>query len=236
MSFICPVASSLDPTELTQTYSNEGKQLLPSTISPASDRDSTGLLKQEVVKSWIQSLERTNVLPSVQAYATDGAGYVKRVRALLENAKTEYCFYDARYRSSLQRLFTAIRQAYFANTAESQQIVQRYLGLSKELNRKVNDLVQIMNVMTEKMLASSNTLQGEIKAFNDRIQAQRDKLQEQNRVIQSNEATMKLQKEMVNYTEEKARYSDNLLSLYSFLNVVALGLLVYLYRASDSYE
>jgi hypothetical protein len=38
---------------------------------------------------------------------------------------------------------------------------------------------------------------------------------------------------MVKYSEEKARYTDNLLKLYSFLNVVALGLLVYVYRASE---
>jgi hypothetical protein len=50
----------------------------------------------------------------------------------------------------------------------------------------------------------------------------------------SNEASTKLKKEMVKYTEEKGRYSDNLLRLYSFLNMVALGLLVYVYRASKN--
>jgi hypothetical protein len=37
---------------------------------------------------------------------------------------------------------------------------------------------------------------------------------------------------MVKYSEEKARYSDNLLKMYSFLNVVALGLLIYVYKAA----
>ena len=38
---------------------------------------------------------------------------------------------------------------------------------------------------------------------------------------------------MVKYSEEKARHTDNLLKLYSFLNVVALGLLVYIYKAAN---
>jgi len=38
---------------------------------------------------------------------------------------------------------------------------------------------------------------------------------------------------MVKFSEEKNRYSANLLKLYSFLNVVALGLLVYVYKAAE---
>ena len=37
---------------------------------------------------------------------------------------------------------------------------------------------------------------------------------------------------MVKYTEEKARYTDNLLKMYSVLNIVALGLLVYVYKSA----
>ena len=86
--------------------------------------------------------------------------------------------------------------------------------------------------MTKKMMASSDTLRKEIEEFNKNLRLKRDKLEEQNRVIQSNEATMRLQKAMVSYTEEKGRYSDNLLKMYSFLNIVALGLLIYVYKAA----
>ena len=81
-------------------------------------------------------------------------------------------------------------------------------------------------------MKSSDTLQDEIAAFNTRLKSQRDKLQEQNTIIQSNEASMRLKKEMVKYSEEKAQYSNNLLKMYSFLNIVALGLLVYVYKAA----
>ena len=65
-----------------------------------------------------------------------------------------------------------------------------------------------------------------------KVQELQKKLAEQNAVLNSSEATMQLNKQMVKYTEEKARRSNNLLQLYGFLNVVVLGLLVYVYRAA----
>jgi hypothetical protein len=82
------------------------------------------------------------------------------------------------------------------------------------------------------MLNTSNSLQKEITEYNDKIQKQRSKLDYQNNIISSNEAATKIRKEMIKYTEERANYSDNLLKLYSFLNIITLGLLVYVYKAS----
>ena len=82
-------------------------------------------------------------------------------------------------------------------------------------------------------MLSSERFKKEIDAFNKQIQELKNKLSQQSAIIMSNESTTKLRKEMVKYTEEKGRYSDNLLKLYSFLNIVALGLLVYVYKASN---
>ena len=79
---------------------------------------------------------------------------------------------------------------------------------------------------------SSSELKDDITRFTRELKDAKEKLEKQNDIIQSNEATMRIKKEMVKYTEEKARYSDNLLKMYSFLNVVALGLLVYVYKAA----
>jgi hypothetical protein len=42
---------------------------------------------------------------------------------------------------------------------------------------------------------------------------------------------MVLQKEMEAYSRQKAQYHNNMLALYSFLNITALGLLFYVYRS-----
>ena len=228
MAFKCPVESNIAPNQLNAEFTGE-KKLLPSSIL-STDRDETGMLKSAMLSDWIRRLENTGTVPNPKT--STSASYVTKVRQLLEGAKSEYCFYDSRYRASLQYLFTGIRNAAGNNTDETKQVVESRLATSQTLNRKVNDMVQIMNKITEKMMTSSDTLQKEIEEFNKNLRKKRDQLEEQNKLIQSNEATMRLQKEMVKYSEEKAAYSDNLLKLYSFLNIVALGLLIYVYKAA----
>ena len=65
-----------------------------------------------------------------------------------------------------------------------------------------------------------------------KIEDEKQKLVHQHKMISSDEAASNLSKEMVKYTEQKARYTDNLLSVYSVLNIVALGLLVYVFRST----
>ena len=228
MSFTCPVETNLSPNQLTADFPGE-KRLLPSSILP-TDRNGEGMLTATMLSDWVGRLEGSGLLPVLKG--TTPSAYTAKVSALLHSAKQEYCFYDSRYRASLQYLFTAIRNATTNNTAEAKQVIDTRLQTTQTLNRKVNDIIQIMNAITDKMMKSSTTLQSEIEQFNKRLREQRDKLEEQNKIIQSNEAAMRLQKEMVKYSQEKARYSDNLLKMYSFLNIVALGLLVYVYKAA----
>lgn len=232
MAFTCPVESSLSPQQLTATFSGDNT-LLPSSIQSA-DRDGNGMLKSSMLSDWLSRLESSGILPS--AKTSTAPTYVSKVNALLSNAQKEYCFYDSRYRASLQYLFTGIRNAAQNNSAEAKQVIDTRLLTTQTLNRKVNDFIQIMNAITEKMMKSSSTLQQEISDFNTKLRSQRDKLEEQNTIIQSNEAAMRLEKEMVRYSEEKARYSDNLLKMYSFLNIIALGLLIYVYKAAGDSE
>ena len=95
----------------------------------------------------------------------------------------------------------------------------------------MNDLTQIINGVTEDMLASTSGLEEKIKAFDRQNREHQIKLREQNKIITSSQATTELNKQMVKFTEQKAKYSNNLLGMYSFLNIVALGLLVYVYKS-----
>jgi hypothetical protein len=196
-----------------------------------SDREGNGMLKNTTVNGIITSLSKSGVIPA-QNYK-DMNVFISKQKELLKNTQDEYCFYYARYRYALEKLLSVIRQGYMNNTADTQRAVQKYLGLTQSLNKKLNDLVQITNGVTEEMLKSNTTLEQQIKAFDQKIKEQQNKLLEQNKIIMSNDAVTKLNKQMVKYTEEKGRYTDNLLKIYSVLNVVALGLLVYIYKSAD---
>jgi hypothetical protein len=226
MAAVCARASSLTDSELNQGFANG---LLPSTPNGSSDRDGNGMLTANAVSSILQTLKTSNAIPV--ATATNAEAYVARQTVFLTNVKAEYCFYDSRYKFCLEKLFSAVRQGYQNNSSEAQALVQKYLDLTQRFNQRMNDLTQIMNAITEDGLRASNNISQDIKDFNEKIQQQKNKLIEQRDLISSSQATTTIRKQMVKYTEEKARRSDNLLKTYGFLNIVALGLLVYIYRA-----
>ena len=231
MSFNCPAQTSLTDTEANATYgaavgANPG--LLGSS---ASDRDSQGMLSATALSQMVASLKNASVIPIATTGNADA--YVAKVGTFLSAVQAEYCFYESRYKYALDKLINAVRQGYITNTAEAQSQIKKYLELTQTLNKKLNDFTQIVNRVTEDILTASDTLNAEVQVFNKKIQDQRVLLDQQNKIITSGEAAITIRKEMVKFTEEKARNSDNLLKLYGFLNVVVLGLLVYVYKAAS---
>jgi len=227
MTFTCPKQTSITDSELQQTFPG----LLPATPNGDSDRDSTGLLVPNAVQAIIASLKGSGVIPS----SKDQGG--SKQTALLSTIKTEYCFYDSRYKYALEKIFSEVQHGYLTNTpstsANTSSNTKKYIALAQALNRRLNDLIQLVNAITEDMMSTSTSIDTEMSNMSQTMQEQKKKLDQQNKTISSNEATMKIRKEMVKYSEEKARHTDNLLKLYSFLNVVALGLLVYIYKAAN---
>lgn len=228
----CPAKTALTDNELNQTYGNGTTQgLLPGAPSPTSDRESNGMLKATTVNQIIISLQGSGVIP--KPTTADADTFVKKQQQLLKNVQDEYCFYEARYKYALEKLFDAIQAGYMNNTGDAQTAIKTYLQATQSLNQKLNDLTQIINGVTDDMLKITTTLEQDIKAFDKRISEQQKKLMAQNKIISSNQAVTQLNKQMVKFTEEKAKYSNNLLGLYSFLNIVALGLLVYVYKSAS---
>lgn len=227
----CPTNSALTDVELSQTFSNGTTSgLLPSSPSGASDRDGSGMLNKTTVQSIISSLTNSGIIPSNTL--NNSEIFIKKQADLLKNVQAEYCFYESRYKYSLEQLLNAINQGYLNNTGNTQTQIQKYLTSTQVLNQQLNDLTQIINGVTEYMLSSTTNLEKNITVFDKKLKEQQAKLIEQNKIISSTEAVTKLNKQMVKFTEQKAKYSNNLLGLYSFLNIVALGLLVYVYKSA----
>ena len=216
-------------SELNELYP---KGLLPGSAPSASDRDANGILTEKTVNNIVIKLKSEGIIPTLSV-VDDYESFVLRQDELLKNIQDEYDFYESRYKTALNNLFNTIREGYLNNTADIQYIIQSKLTISQNLNKKLNDLTQIINGVTEDMLASTSGLEEKIKAFDKQNREHQIKLQEQNKIITSSQATTELNKQMVKFTEQKAKYSNNLLGLYSFLNVVALGLLVYVYKSRN---
>jgi len=218
-------ATSFTEDDLIKIYPNQG--LLPSPLLSDSDREN-GMLKPDAVKTIIQNLKSSGIIPALTS--TNAEAFFTNQKNLLENIKSEYCYYYSMYAYCLQKLLKSISDGYL-NTANSNTITT-YLNHTQMLNKKMNDLIQIINGVSEEMLQSSSIMATEIKKFDNEASQLKLKLTEQNRIISSSDAVTKLNKEMVKYTEEKNRYTENLLKTYSVLNIVALGLLIYIYKST----
>lgn len=210
---------SLTETNLMEIYPNG---LLPSSIPSTNN----GLLTNTEISQKVLNLKNTRIIPPLEPADT----FLSRQQAFLDNIKSEFDFYKIRYEFSLNSLFDSIKAA---NSTANEALINSKLNTTIALNKKLNVLTQIINGVTQDMLTVTNGLESTIRAVNRDNLANQTKLQEQNRIITSSQATTELNKQMVKFTEQKAKYSNNLLGLYSFLNVIALGLLVYVYKSAS---
>ena len=210
---LCPSINSLTDDELNQTYSG----ILPSMPFSNADREN-GVLKPTIVTTIVSNLKSSGLIPTLTQ--TNSTAFFQNQENLINNIKTEYCFYYSRYTYSLKKLLKAIGDANMHN-------IDTYTSTTLHLNEKIKDLIQIVNEITRELKQTDV-----VGNLNTVMKESQNKLMEQNKILSSSDAVTKLNKEMVKYTEEKGRYTDNLLKVYSVLNIVVLGLLVYVYKST----
>ena len=215
-----PVECKTD-TELLASYQNG---LLPAELTENDDSHSDPKEKRVMTQAYIDTIIKNmkHKIPTQQDKS-------EAVQTFLQHIHEEYQFYSVRYHCALDKLFGLLSRDDAPGSSDEKKALQ----ITIVLNRRLNDLTQIINEITKYMLSSSTKMKQEISHFNETIQKQHQKLENQNALISSTEASAKIKKQMVKYTEEKTRRTDNLLKLYSVLNIVALGLLVYIYKAAD---
>lgn len=145
----------------------------------------------------------------------------------------EYCFYYFRYKYALETLFdklvTTSKMTSLPDTDKAD--IQSKLTRAKNFNEKLNDIIQITNYISQKRATEMRDQNTEINTLNSSIKSTFDTLQAHSKMLNSETSLSDLRKRMVEYTEEKNRSALNLLSLYGFLNLVAIGLLFYIARS-----
>ncbi len=210
--------------ELSTLYKNS---VIPSNINI----DSNGIINKESLKSYIETMMRDRGI-SQPAFDTatkekmdEVTVFNDKINVFFEELKKEYDFYDARYRYSVDKLINSIVDNA---TAES---VNSYKNLAKEFNKKLNILIQIAQGASEYSYANAFSNESKIQEMNATLNERAAVIKKHSAVLQKNLSNMELRKQMVEYTQEKARATENLLSLYFVLNVFAIGALLYVYKA-----
>lgn len=208
-------------------------------ISDGQRDGTTGLLLSTALSGIVENLQSKGVLPKPPSMTNNSNQnkiinkFMKDEAAAINNIKKEYCFYASRYVYVLNQLIAKL-QAGFANTNEdNKKQVDKKLKVTITLNHKLNDITQIVNEFTKLRLTQSQSYNQSINALNKNLVEKSKALSGQNAILKSGQTDALLYKEMVKYTKEKSNYTVNMLALYSFLNITAIGLLFYAYTTAE---
>jgi hypothetical protein len=230
---LCKTDIPLTDSDLQAVYGTmENPGILTGEMMSQAVRNEDGSLTkqsaQQVVKNYISQGRVPTAPKSADPTALQKHG--KKEDNFVQSIHREYCFYDIRYKYSLQQLIEHLKAGINPNDSANTQAIKFYLTSTKALNQRLNDIIVLTREVAEQR---GDTQYPGMKSMNSDFSSRVSKLEEQRRILRSQQGDVKLYKEMVSYTNEKAKYTTNLLNLYSFLNVFAIGMLVYLYRSMD---
>ena len=223
---------AIDASNLKTPYSSD-KSILPDIGKDDTTNRRNGLLTDTAITNHITTkLQANNILPKDNDVP---AKYNEKMDKFIKYAKEEYTYYYERYKYALSILFTKIIDTYRIEQPSNAvpAAVQTALDDVAAVNLKLNDILSVVQTVSTNMHNAAVATNTQVTEMMKTMLENKDRMEKQGNMIRSNQASSNIQKEMVKYTEEKARYNDNLLKVYSFLNIVALGVLLYVYKAAE---
>jgi hypothetical protein len=213
--------------------------LLP---SPLPSLDKNGFVDSGVLDQVVQSLQSSGRLPKPPALQNTSSipfdspdssdplnTYTKKESQLQDAIKAEYCYYEMTYFSALD----AFLQSLASSSLNQQpgQNVQGNLVLAQQTNQRLTVFTQLVNAIAKRRYSESQNMQSQINNLNDGFQKRGVALAEQAKILNKESASADVHKRMVTYTIEKNKANNNLLTLYSLLNISAIAMLIYISRS-----
>jgi hypothetical protein len=152
---------------------------------------------------------------------------------LQSSIQREYCHALNRYVFYLHKYVTTRDSKYKEKAQKYNQYVQDMLTCL-EFTEQIQKQGAEANLVTP--TESMRPLSWQALGLKEKFQSGESKYTQQRLEIQeqmadlSNEDLLKLEKDMLVYSKEKNKAATNLLGMYAFLNLTAIGLLLYIFR------
>lgn len=231
--------SGINTETITQSNYNAtftGTSCLPNSGGGFSSvNPTTGIVPTTEVDSWVRQLlaSRNAKAPTdIDGSITAPSRYATNAAALKDSIKNEYCFYYVRYIWAL----TKVLNAAAVGTSSSDQGYPQLKVDTQTLNSKLNQILQVMQGVVNARAASLETYYGSsaggINSINSELDKTRASLMSHMGKLQNQDMENDAKSAMMEYTIEKNNSSRNMLAIYGFMNIIAIGMLVYLYRSS----
>ena len=226
-SDFCPSdVGTYDETQLTTPFTNG---IAPLTFTPDPD---TGRVPYAQLSTHVNKLEQLNMVPvrtSVPGTGkTDMDDLVRKDSLFFNRVKSEYCYYESRYKYSL---VTFLKSSTSLDNTQN-NIARQMLKISTDLNQRLNNLLEIVAFLTESRMNPINSNKDSINMSNKQIAKRIDELNKQQTLLQRDNAIIETQKEMVKYTQEKNEHILNQISTFVILNAAAIGAIFAIWRSS----
>jgi len=218
-----------------------GNYTVPTSAGYGTKRESSGILNAASVTTILGKLGiciNTTNFEFTQANITTCNQNDQR---FITGVQFECAYYYALYRHAIRNLAASItcpdtspKATYGSWTNAADKALEKYTEAAIILNQMVNDVIYIMdqvaqtrtNIDIASLTTRLNGLDADLTTTSRSLQTQR------NALTSPGQNKMVLYKEMETYSRQKAAYHNNLLALYSFLNITAIGLLFYVYRST----
>lgn len=224
----CPSSVTIGKSNYLENYT--GRSCIPTTSVINAD----GTVDTSALNSWVETLV-TSTAPAL-SINTPGFGgqmnpasdFSSKAAALRANITNEYCFYYVRYIWTIQKIL--------ADATNSSSAVDPAMKEGAQtLNNKLNTILLVMKTLVNSRLNTLNTYYGEkgVNKLNADLDDTRSKLMAHSEKLQKNDMQSDIQSAMIDYSLEKNSSSRNLLAVYGFMNIVAVGLLFYLYKNTN---
>lgn len=200
------------------TTLEQAKARLPSSVLPIDGlrRDSNGNLTKDALQTIVDGLKSRSVDP------TDPT----TKKRLIGELGILLCSVNNQYQFLLKELFRQV--------AASENVEALFIDTLKEKNIFMQDIINVSRHLYGLRVydASSDFIEGWQNTASDSVTMSKfegftiDQLQRDQEML-SSESYLELRKHMVDITQEKNVTASNYLGLYGFLNLVAIGLLIY---------
>lgn len=221
--------SYVPPTGTTSCLPNSETGFTGSSV------DSSGSVTTSAMSAWIGTLLSSAKAPS----ASDMKGsslipadtFKTKSEALRKNIQAEYCYYYQRYNFALTKVLTSASRG--VGSGEDYTTLKANTVI---LNSKLNQILQVLQALIASRSASLTGYQSDsaLQTLEGDISTARSNLQSHSQTLQNRNMESDVKSAMIDYTLEKNSSSRNLLAVYGFMNIVALGMLFYLYRAAKN--
>jgi len=193
---------------------------------------SSGRVSVAAVQAHVSALTASGVLkprPTQQVGRDKETNMMKLVTddsEVYNRLRTEYCYYEQRYKYAFKRFLTLAT----SRDAADNRAAETALRNTKLLNIRLNSVLEVMNYLAADRVPTVNANKTDINRTNAEINEKLTRLRANYDMLQKENAVIATQREMVRFTEEKNNYTANQIAAWAAANVVAIGVIFYVYR------